>query len=98
MSISQPNISKEKSNQYNKYNEQEKFRRFIFLLIGQMASLFGSSVVMFAIIWWITVEFESAIFLSIASFLSFAPAIVLLPFTINIFYLILQFSLNDHYL
>jgi len=81
MSISQKNNPKEKMKSYKEYNEQEKFRSFVFLLIGQMASLFGSSVVMFTIIWWITVESESAIFLSIASFLSFAPAIVLLPFT-----------------
>ena len=43
--------------------EQEKFRSFVLFLSGQFASLFGSSVVMFAIIWWITVETGSALFL-----------------------------------
>ena len=62
-------------------SEQEKFRSFIFLLIGQLISLFGSSIVMFAIIWWITVETESVIILSITSFLSYAPVILLIPFT-----------------
>jgi DHA3 family macrolide efflux protein-like MFS transporter len=62
-------------------SEKEKFVSFIFLLGGQLVSLFGSSIVMFAIIWWITVETESAPILSITSFLSFAPFILLVPFT-----------------
>jgi DHA3 family macrolide efflux protein-like MFS transporter len=61
--------------------DQEKFRSFIFLFIGQMVSLFGSSIVMFAIILWITIETGSATILSITSFLSFAPVIILIPFT-----------------
>jgi len=61
--------------------DREKFRSFIFLFIGQMISLFGSSIVMFAIILWITIETESATILSITSFLSFAPVIILIPFT-----------------
>ena len=60
--------------------EQEKFRSFVLFLGGQFVSLFGSSIVMFAIIWWITVETGSALFLSFASFLSFVPIIVLIPF------------------
>ncbi|NVM19350.1 MAG: MFS transporter [Candidatus Lokiarchaeota archaeon] len=61
--------------------DQEKFRSFIFLLIGQLTSLFGSSIVMFTIILWITIETKSAPILSITSFLSFAPVIILIPFT-----------------
>ena len=61
--------------------EKEKFVSFIFLMVGQMTSLFGSSIVMFAIIWWITVETKSAPILSIFSFLSFAPYLLLVPFT-----------------
>ena len=61
-------------------SEQEKFRSFVLFLSGQFASLFGSSIVMFAIIWWITIETGSALFLSFASFLSFVPIIVLIPF------------------
>jgi len=60
---------------------QEKFRSFIFLLIGQLTSLFGSSIVMFGIILWITDETKSAPILSITYFLSFAPVIILVPFT-----------------
>lgn len=62
-------------------SEKEKFVSYIFLLGGQLVSLFGSSIVMFAIIWWITVETESAPILSVTSFLSFAPFILLVPFT-----------------
>lgn len=61
--------------------EREKFVSFIFLLIGQLVSLFGSSIVMFSIILWITLETESAPILSITSFLSYAPVIILIPFT-----------------
>ena len=65
----------------NVLSEQEKFRSFIFFFSGQFASLFGSSIVMFAIIWWITDTTESAIFLSLASFLSFVPVLILIPIT-----------------
>ena len=61
--------------------EREKFVSFIFLLIGQMTSLFGSSIVMFTIILWITLETESAPILSLTYFLSFAPVLILIPFT-----------------
>ncbi|MFX1448052.1 MAG: MFS transporter [Promethearchaeota archaeon] len=66
---------------YKSHTEREKFVSFIFLLIGQLVSLFGSSIVMFTIILWITLETESAPILSITSFLSFAPVIILIPFT-----------------
>jgi len=62
-------------------NEQERFRSFIFFMGGQYASLFGSSVVMFAIIWWITDLYKNALYVSFASFFSFVPIIVLIPIT-----------------
>jgi len=71
----------DKKNKVKLPNEQEKFKSFIFLLIGQLVSLFGSSIVMFAIIWWISSETGSLIILSIAYFLSFAPVMILIPFT-----------------
>ncbi len=48
---------------------------------GQLVSLLGSSVASFVIIWWITLETESALYLSIASLVGFAPMIILVPFT-----------------
>ena len=48
---------------------------------GQLVSLLGSSVASFVIIWWITLEMESALYLAIASVVGFAPMIILVPFT-----------------
>lgn len=55
------------------------FRSYLFFWSGQLISLLGSSVAQFAIIWWITLETESALYLSIASLLGFAPMIILTP-------------------
>ena len=44
-----------------------------------MVSLLGSSVVYFVITWWITVEYQSALFLSIASFLFILPMTISMP-------------------
>lgn len=60
---------------------ESTFRNYLFLWSGQLISLLGSSIASFVIIWWITLETESAIFLSIASLLSFVPTVVLSPFT-----------------
>ena len=61
--------------------DKKTFRQFLYLLSGQQFSLLGSSVVQFVIIWWITVETESPVFLSIAAFAGFAPLVLLTPFT-----------------
>ncbi|MFX0140149.1 MAG: MFS transporter [Candidatus Hodarchaeota archaeon] len=55
------------------------FRSYLFFWIGQLISLLGSSIVQFALIWWITVETESAIILSIASVLTFLPQVITIP-------------------
>ncbi|MCD4685449.1 MAG: MFS transporter, partial [Anaerolineae bacterium] len=47
---------------------------------GQALSLIGSSIAMFALIWWITDETGSATVLAIASLFSMMPSIVLGPF------------------
>jgi len=47
---------------------------------GQLVSLLGSSIAQFVIIWWITIQTESAVFLSIASLVGFAPMVLLSPF------------------
>lgn len=47
---------------------------------GQALSFIGSSVAMFALIWWITDETGSATVLAIASLFSMLPGIVLGPF------------------
>ncbi|MFX1276559.1 MAG: MFS transporter [Promethearchaeota archaeon] len=83
MTMNEPNniIIESKKKVKKASNEQEKLRSFIYLLIGQFISLFGSSIVGFAIVWWITIETGSSVFLSIAAFLVYAPVIFLVPIT-----------------
>lgn len=61
-------------------SDQSTFRSYLFLWSGQLVSLLGSSVASFVIIWWITLETGSPLYLSLASIASFAPIIVLAPF------------------
>ncbi|UCF59103.1 MAG: MFS transporter [Candidatus Bathyarchaeota archaeon] len=56
------------------------FRSYLFFWSGQLASLLGSSIAQFVIIWWITIETQSAVYLSIASFVAFIPQVILTPF------------------
>lgn len=60
---------------------QESFRQYLYFLSGQQFSLLGSSIVQFAIIWWITIETGSPLYLSLAALLGFAPLVFLGPFT-----------------
>jgi len=55
------------------------FRSYLLFFAGQQASLLGSSVVQFVIIWWITLETQSAAYLSIAALAGLAPMVVLMP-------------------
>jgi DHA3 family macrolide efflux protein-like MFS transporter len=61
--------------------DEATFRSYIFFWGGQLVSLLGSSIAQFSIIWWITVETESAFYLSVASLLGLAPMVLLSPFT-----------------
>lgn len=56
------------------------FRNYLFFWSGQLVSLFGSSIAQFVIIWWITIETGSALYLSLAFFLGLAPMVILSPF------------------
>lgn len=60
--------------------DQKTFRDFLYFWVGQLVSLFGSSVAQFVIVWWITLETQSVLYLSLASFLGFAPTVVLSMF------------------
>lgn len=55
------------------------FKSYISFWTGQMFSLLGSSIVQFVVIWWVTIETESPIYLSIAAFLGFLPMVVISP-------------------
>jgi DHA3 family macrolide efflux protein-like MFS transporter len=66
--------------QNNTLQNQTTFRNYLFFWSGQLVSLLGSSIVQFVIVWWITVETGSAMYLSLATFLSLAPMIIVGPF------------------
>ena len=55
-------------------------RRFFTIWTGQALSLFGSALVQFALIWWLTQESGSATVLAIATLVGMLPQIVLGPF------------------
>ncbi|MFX0010857.1 MAG: MFS transporter [Candidatus Hermodarchaeota archaeon] len=59
---------------------KQSFRHYLFFWSGQLFSLFGSSIVQFAIIWWITIETGNPIFLAIASTLYILSSVIVLPF------------------
>jgi len=58
---------------------KKTFKSYIFLYSGQLFSLLGSSITQFVIIWWITIETESTIILSIASFVYILPMTLAMP-------------------
>ena len=52
------------------------FRSYIIFLIGQLFSIFGSSVVQFAGTWWITLQTDNPLYMSISLLLMFAPQLL----------------------
>ncbi|MBY9014827.1 MAG: MFS transporter [Candidatus Lokiarchaeota archaeon] len=58
---------------------KESFKNYLYFWSGQLFSLFGSMVVFFVIIWWITVETQSPIFLAIGSFLFIICQVIFMP-------------------
>lgn len=60
---------------------EKTFRQYLAFFVGQQFSLLGSSIAQFAIIWWITLETASTLYLSLAAFVGFIPMVVLGFFT-----------------
>ncbi|MBY8981082.1 MAG: MFS transporter [Candidatus Lokiarchaeota archaeon] len=58
---------------------KKSFRNYIFFWSGQLFSLFGSMVVYFVIIWWITEETQSPVYLAIGSFLFIICQVIFMP-------------------
>ena len=56
------------------------FRRYLIFWSGQTISTLGSSIVQFVLIWWITLQTQSGVYLSLAAFVGLVPLIVLGPF------------------
>jgi DHA3 family macrolide efflux protein-like MFS transporter len=59
---------------------EKTMRAFLILWVGQALSLFGSQLVQFALIWWLTSTTGSATILAIASLVGLLPQVVLGPF------------------
>ncbi len=55
-------------------------KQFAIIYAGQAFSLLGSSVVQFAVIWWLTIQTESAVTLSVSFIISFLPSMLIGPF------------------
>jgi MFS transporter, DHA3 family, macrolide efflux protein len=58
---------------------KETFRGYLFFLGGQLFSLFGSSVISFALIFWITELTQDEVIIAIGAFLFFVPLVLLTP-------------------
>lgn len=54
-------------------------KQFAFIYTGQAFSLLGSAAVQFAVIWWLTVQTESAVILAVASIVAFLPNMLIGP-------------------
>ena len=54
-------------------------KQFTIIYAGQAFSLLGSAAVQFAVIWWLTVQTESAIVLTTAAIVAFIPNMILGP-------------------
>jgi DHA3 family macrolide efflux protein-like MFS transporter len=55
-------------------------KQFAAIYAGQAFSLLGSSAVQFAVIWWLTIQTESAVTLTLATIVAFIPNMVIGPF------------------
>jgi len=60
--------------------DEKSFRSYLLLWSGQLTSLLGSSAAQFVIIWWITIETQSSLYLALASFSGLVPIVLLSPF------------------
>jgi len=55
-------------------------KQFAVIYAGQAFSLVGSAAVQFAVIWWLTIQTESALVLTLSSIVAFLPNIIIGPF------------------
>lgn len=61
-------------------NRNHWLRQIIPMYSGQMVSLLGSSLVQFALVWWLTRETGSAVVLATSTFVALIPNLLLGPF------------------
>ncbi len=67
------------NNSNNHPEEISNLKGYLFFFSGQLVSLFGLSIIQFVIAWWITVETESPMLLSLSLFIGFIPTVLLTP-------------------
>lgn len=58
---------------------KNSFRSYMYFWSGQLFSLFGSMVVYFVIIWWLTEETQSPLYLALGSFLFIFCQVIAMP-------------------
>lgn len=68
------------SEQVEESRQAKSMTRFAIVFIGQTFSLFGSRLVQFALVWWLTMESGSASVLAFASIMAILPQVLLGPF------------------
>jgi DHA3 family macrolide efflux protein-like MFS transporter len=59
--------------------DKQTFRSYFIFWGGQLASLAGTNIVNFSLVWWITIQTGSAIFLGISAFFAFGSFILITP-------------------
>ncbi|MGF7012454.1 DHA3 family macrolide efflux protein-like MFS transporter [Lachnospiraceae bacterium PF1-22] len=55
-------------------------KQFAIIYVGQAFSLLGSAAVQFAVIWWLTIQTESAMVLTLSTIVAFVPNMFIGPF------------------
>ena len=68
------------SEQVEGSHQSKSMTRFAIVFTGQTFSLFGSRLVQFALVWWLTMESGSASVLAFASIMAILPQVLLGPF------------------
>ena len=69
------------SNIAEKKIEKKKYQTkgYLTIFTSQALSLLGSSIVNFALIWYLTIETGSAVILSVAMFVGMVPVLIISP-------------------
>lgn len=60
---------------------KKKFRDYLFFFSGQQISILGSTIVSFALIWWLSETTNSELMLGLASLCSLGPFLLVAPFS-----------------
>jgi len=58
---------------------RKSFKNYLYFWSGQLFSLFGSMVVFFILIWWITEETQSPVYLALGSFFFIICQVIFMP-------------------